>query len=114
MRYDDRPEVLWVLPDISSCAKVPPLLHTCHISRTLSLERWTLSLAATETSEKRVYLDPMTDKLCFPDRELLALWHIARDRAEINFLAAGDNVYLVDWDGKTLIHFNLPAYLPHR
>jgi hypothetical protein len=90
-----------VLPrtEITSNAPIPALLHTCHLSRLLSQERWKLSMTSYAGAEKKVYVDVRSDLIYFPDQTLLVLWHRGGEWAELMRFVGVSNLYMLSgWE----------------
>ncbi|OBT55157.1 hypothetical protein VE04_05198 [Pseudogymnoascus sp. 24MN13] len=90
----NRPNALpWA--QISSSARIPALLHTCHLFRHQARERWELSMAVYPEHVRRVYIDVATDSIFFPSLTLLWLWQERGDQREVLRIAAESKVFVL-------------------
>ncbi|KFY89385.1 hypothetical protein V500_05733 [Pseudogymnoascus sp. VKM F-4518 (FW-2643)] len=96
--------------EMSSSTEIPALLHTCQLSRMLARERWELCMAAYPGGVKKVYIDVMSDSVCFPSLTLLWHWQRRGDLREVQWLASGGKLQVsTEGDGRGLIGLDFSA-----
>ncbi|OBT70075.1 hypothetical protein VE03_00614 [Pseudogymnoascus sp. 23342-1-I1] len=98
---------------VTSATQIPGVLQTCHLSRLLALERWSLDMATYAGVEKRVYVDLKTDSLYFMNGTFMTIWHRNGAWADLmQFVYA--RLYVVrDADLGDGVQTTAPAYLSY-